>query len=542
MLRKVIALSVVLMGLLVGGRVSAFTLFGPPETWQTDTLDYPGDVFIDLTFVAQDTTDPTFFGLQIGATKQLTEEYRLNTPIVTYAYDTTFLEYFGTEGVKAVDSAFAFINAIPAASKMSSDLSEYLTEGNYMVNYRAQALKLVDMKSLMIQLLVEHMGLGGETHVFDLSSRTETTTNCVYRYTVLKRNYDPITWEPSAYVNGRQWTYRIQDDCSSGYASAVEVAPSASGKGDTSAETQPFTSVATPYTLKAGYYYLSLTRDDLGGLRYLYRKNNFNYETLTTNSSAPTVSSSTSSSPWSIPSFFLTNSSSSTTTTTTTETNAPVLRGGMEKIKYVKLRYDSLIGTSFTPITVKYSLPVLVRNKVVSQKVTRYITAPDILIRAEDFIDVIYAGGALTTSSTTSMGGNSPIGNAMLVYRDISYENTVTNKATSVLNETAGPGIIYPGFNLVFNKVGPAEYTYNHYFESEGDAYGVVTLGVFDGSTNDPIVFPSGTSIRDLEAQVLSDETENSDIGDFPSTWSADIIDWLNSSSSSSSSSGTSSQ
>ena len=36
-----------------------------------------------------------------------------------------------------------------------------------------------------------------------------------------------------------------------------------------------FTAVATPQGLQLGGYYLGLTRDDMGGLAFLYKKNNY---------------------------------------------------------------------------------------------------------------------------------------------------------------------------------------------------------------------------------------------------------------------------
>ena len=43
-----------------------------------------------------------------------------------------------------------------------------------------------------------------------------------------------------------------------------------------------------------------------------------------------------------------------------------------------------------------------------------------------------------------------------------------------------------------------------HFFLTEETAFKKGFLwGSFDGSTNDPIVYPQGTSIRQLEAQVL---------------------------------------
>ena len=40
------------------------------------------------------------------APKNIGEEYRRNTPVMYYTFDANFLDYFGSNGVAAVDSAF----------------------------------------------------------------------------------------------------------------------------------------------------------------------------------------------------------------------------------------------------------------------------------------------------------------------------------------------------------------------------------------------------------------------------------------------------
>src|SRR5262245_27337932 len=81
-------------------KLAAFSLGGPlpdnpgggGEAWQVDALGY----------------DP--FNTDINAPKNLGEEYRWNQPLITYGFDKSFLDYFGTNGVAAVDSAFRIIN------------------------------------------------------------------------------------------------------------------------------------------------------------------------------------------------------------------------------------------------------------------------------------------------------------------------------------------------------------------------------------------------------------------------------------------------
>src|SRR5690242_14438451 len=92
--------------LLASSPARAFSLLGVIESWQTGTIGYAA-------------------GGDIGAPKNLTEEYRWNTPVITYAFDNSFLTYFGTNGVKAVDEAFAVINSLPDLSSLDPTLPDY---------------------------------------------------------------------------------------------------------------------------------------------------------------------------------------------------------------------------------------------------------------------------------------------------------------------------------------------------------------------------------------------------------------------------------
>src|SRR5665213_913284 len=132
---------------------SAFSIFGPAESWQVPTLDYVTRYYYPY---------PDGNATEIGGPKNFGQGSRINTPIVTYGYDITFLTYFGAKGVAAVDSAMAVLNALPTSS--TADISKYLMAGNQQINYTAQALDLTDLKSFVLSLMLEHMGLNGETH------------------------------------------------------------------------------------------------------------------------------------------------------------------------------------------------------------------------------------------------------------------------------------------------------------------------------------------------------------------------------------------
>ncbi|MHB9007738.1 MAG: hypothetical protein ACYDC1_12480, partial [Limisphaerales bacterium] len=81
-----------LSGLIVAGccRLSAFSLLGPyaiddtGTAWQVPLIGYQ-------------------VGGDGGGPLNLGEEYRYNTPYLTYGYDESFLNYYGTNGITEID-------------------------------------------------------------------------------------------------------------------------------------------------------------------------------------------------------------------------------------------------------------------------------------------------------------------------------------------------------------------------------------------------------------------------------------------------------
>src|SRR5262245_23845689 len=109
---RLLQIVAVLMCLLATRPLGAFSLLGPVappgnEAWQTPALGYNARNF------------------DIGAPKNLGEEYRWNASVITYAFDNSFLNYFGNEGVAAIDAAFALLNSLPDLTTVSTNLSEF---------------------------------------------------------------------------------------------------------------------------------------------------------------------------------------------------------------------------------------------------------------------------------------------------------------------------------------------------------------------------------------------------------------------------------
>jgi hypothetical protein len=458
MMRKLTNSVLLALGLVAAQHAGAFTLWGPLETWQTADLDY-GDPRYYYFFV-----EPSLDGIEVGGPKNFGEGSRLTTPIVTYGFDNTFLEYFGQQGVAAVESAMQALNALPSAS--SANLANFLTEGAVQINYTAQALELYDLKSIVMTLMVEHMGLLGETHIWDLGARAKQgSAVCDYEYFVMNRSYDPVTYEPSPYVNGRLYGYDIWDGCSIGVnVGAIEEVPQ-----DATA-TPRYTAIATKSLQQYGGYYLNLTRDDMGGLAYLYKKNNYAYLALDSNSVAFPFSSST----W---------EAVNTTNEITGISNFVGLFGGVEKITFVRVNFDSLLNPGFTPITYSYTVPFVTNSRLSTIKVQRTVTTPDVLFTAAYLV----SNGPPITDFELARNGSFTV-------------TTYVSPGGGVV-----PSTINPQELIVLNNAGPLYYDYNPFFLDYLDyaTYPIFIWGSFDGTTNPPIVYPTGSSIEELEAQVL---------------------------------------
>src|SRR5213596_2702212 len=102
-----------------------FSLLGPYTSWMDEAKSY------------RQYSD-------IGGPMNLGEGYRWNVPIVTYGFDKSFLEFFGSNGVIAVESAVSVLNKLPPASQIY--LMAYSTEVQH-VNFLAAAQNLLDLKS-----------------------------------------------------------------------------------------------------------------------------------------------------------------------------------------------------------------------------------------------------------------------------------------------------------------------------------------------------------------------------------------------------------
>ena len=289
-MKTILLTAAVLSGLLQS--VLAYSLGGPiangGDAWQVQALSYnePGD---------------------LNAPKNLGEEFRRNTPVIYYTYDQTFQDFFGSSGIASVDKAFTILNIAFTNSPSgltngldgySTVLSEFPLETRH-INYQAQALGILDMKSMTLSLMTEQLGLADPVrYAWTLHDRylpPGGTCPANEEYLVVQRNFDyissPLTQlQYSPYVNDTLYSYQIVEFCTGTPWLAQSVPFSVDPLADTYS---PVAASVNSLGIYWGDYFSGLTRDDVAGLRYLLSTNNVNYETVSTDSLLFTITTNT---------------------------------------------------------------------------------------------------------------------------------------------------------------------------------------------------------------------------------------------------------
>lgn len=449
-------------------KAPAFSLMGPFASWQATAIGY----------------NP--FGRDVGGPMNLGEEYRLTVPVLTYGFDATFLNFFGSNGVVAINSAMAILNTIPAASAMSANLAEFPLQAIGPANATAANLQVRDLKSAAMSTVLGQLGLASpERWTYSLRDRVVVggTTN----YLVIQRNFDPVSWAPTNVVNGVLYTYTVRDPIPTpNYADAVETRVSGNINNVTVA------SVDDGGGLLAGQFFTGLTRDDYGALRYLLRFNNVNVETLDTSVSLAGVTS-----PY--------GPVTGTNTTNLVGTNVAVAtarRPGIDRVSFSGIEVDALLNIAIRPVTNRYTDLYYITNAfpltLTNQVVQRVTTIPDILFTAADLV----AGGTLADFTGDDL--LRPIASRWV---NNSTLNTIGGVGGGIL---AGPGVIPPaGSNttaivITFNTLGPSRLNFSAAGARFLDERSAITNGVwgyFDTTTIFS-VFPDGLTIQDLERQL----------------------------------------
>jgi hypothetical protein len=161
---------------------------------------------------------------------------------------------------------------------------------------------------------------------------------------------------------------------------------------------------------------------------------------------------------------------------------------GIERIQFVRVpdeNIDPLTGNFINPITNTYTMTVVPpdSSQATVQTFQRVLTQPDILFSAADILP----------------------GPATINDFDPVYNRNVNFNLNFILPNLAGPGTIDPPTTITFNKVGPVLENLSPTTLTEAAAGNVdgYIWASFDGSTNEPTVYPNGTSIAMLESEAL---------------------------------------
>jgi hypothetical protein len=397
---------------LTPNHTRAFSLIGPFADWMqpTNGFRYEDD---------------------IGGPMNLGEEYRWNVPVLTYAFDESFLTYFGSNGVAAVEQAIQILNALPPVSQLEP--TNYPTE--YLGwNWSAQALNLTDLKSKTLATLLEHLGLTHATrHVFGV--RDFAFTNGTLIAQTVQRNFDPFNFAPTNRVNRSAYDYVLQAS-TNGPAISVTAEEILTNLYEAFA----FDSAVAGHPTPAGMFHPGLTRDDVGGLRYLLRTNNSNLEIL-------------------LPGVHGVGPSAGNFVN-------QAMRSGVDKITFIRRDYDGLIGQFFTPYTNQFTDYYISNHTIVAQQLERVITEPDIVFCA----------------------GN---GNQGIVTNTEIFRTGTSNWwSSSVFPGVSGPGVMRPPIRLMYSEPVETYITWDTMPNTAG-GYGSA-WGSFDGSTNAPVYYPRG--------------------------------------------------
>jgi hypothetical protein len=417
----------------------------------------------------------------IGGPMFLNSFYRWNFSNVTYAYDQSFINYFGTNGIAAVDSAVAILNSMPPSSTLN--INDFPLDSK-LWNPVAEQAGLLDLKSHALHLLIEHMGLADpERFAWTIYYRAAAPAQT--NYYVIQMNYDPDTFLPTGRVNSIYYTYRISEV--NGNADAVEVPV-------TYNDHLPYSAVAGGH-LDAGYLYTGVTRDDAAGLKFLLSTNTLAIEGLLTNQVFGGGPISLSGFGW-IPYFGTTNVLTNATfasnllgaivgaVTNATNFVATGIRGGVNKVKFTRVEFDSLLGNTFTvPLTNYYTDLVIVTNKLISQKVHRVIAQPDIVFVADHlgFFNTVFPDGTLATTPN------------LMARTDTSTwvnDDTLNGRTTE-----GGPGLITGPIQITFTSdLGGLLNSNPYYWDEQWSTLGL-RWASFDHTPKAPVIYPVSDGI-----------------------------------------------
>lgn len=561
-----------LLGLGAAPDAKAFVLVGPMDITEL-TSDGNGTGGIDFNY-----TD------DLGGPKDLKTFFRWNIPLLTYAFDASFMQYFGLEGRAAVKESFDVINDFFSPQEDSAqdsslhydgvsalDLGLHGFRNNYTTvwgNTTAKNAHVIDIKSLTLGLLVNQLGLGNPyRYAFGIHSTSTNAAATQINFNVRQRNFDPITYKPSSHINNVEYSYRLIHDAPPSVG--VTQIPSFADMEEFTTDTtdNAWSAVAAiadafygntaifwteqPTLFGFGMFYdkqnasdplakydrHALTYDDAGGLKYLYRTNNYVYEGLDPNvvlvipaNFLPTYaipvypggSARTYPDPTGISGAYIPRRNAGLIPGLPITSSVPVqappslvdiaMRGGIDKIQFQEQPFDSFLGITFTATTHSWTDVFVGTNgqnvinlnnttpgasayigvpqlKHFSQNVGRAIFQPDILFVADE-LGVSADGIPIAFNRTDSQ------------FWTDNYTNNLG--PAQLLTTQVGPGTIAGPIQYTFTKLGQG---FEVVWSGEASVVGNTDMyslwGHIRGSgPNDFVVFPNDARVSILENAI----------------------------------------
>ncbi|MBL67992.1 MAG: hypothetical protein CMO74_06005 [Verrucomicrobiales bacterium] len=385
----------------------AFVLLGPAKANETAARNYTDGA------AAQAAAPKTITG-------HVPRYFRWAIPSFVYSFDASFVNYFGVEGMNAVHEAVGVVNDFFENDEYSGmselDLYRHGFAGNYnttWINTTAQNAQIIDIKSLVLGMMVNHLGLGNpHRHAFSIINHTTNTGGTAFNFNVSLRNYDPVSNEPTDSINGVKYSYRLIHNAAAIAAGGAVAMPTLVDMEEFTTDTtgNAWSSTAaildafygntslywtdTPSLFDFGVYYdgnnamggqyrprHALTYDDAGGLKFLYSPDNIIWQSLDAAGGIALVEPANPLAPRLRPfvadpsgrrgSFFPRQRGGAPGTgalptglpitspfrgLTGFDPGAPgmalatnAMRGGIDKIQFYHQPFDSLIGVNFTP-------------------------------------------------------------------------------------------------------------------------------------------------------------------------------------------------
>lgn len=349
------------------------------------------------------------------------------------------------------------------------------------MNWRANSEGLFDLKTATLSVILEQLGLGQSmryvfalrqwTPEFDSYPYFDETSTWLFPNYVVRRNFDPESLLADSYVNGVLF---------GGHFYSITSPPTHfvfSEPIDVQADPieRPVADFISTIN-DAGVYATNLTRDDVGGLRFLLHSTNVVYEELP-----------------------------STVSGSGTNANGFVngaWRGGVERLTFLRHPYNSLSGT-FGRFTNLFVDTYFTHGIWREQQLQRVTAEPGFLFCAdnhgrEDF----YVRTIVARTGTTN-------------WANYAQQNGRPG--------AAGPGVICPQIRILFQKLGPFTVTYETGSEPVVRSW-TEGWGSFDASTNLPVAYPEAQSAELLQTSAnfgLRDSPRMAAVAKY--TWSLEL-------------------